>query len=115
MLWSQVFYSIGEIFTALVLLFNADRTRRCNTMLNNIIVGNALLHAVQMLADEKLVFNARNIAFLIGDISVFGFGTLMEGQSNSNRDWLIRCSFTFIGMITFQLFFADSHSMSIFK
>jgi hypothetical protein len=115
MLWSQVFFSIGEVFVALAILFYANVNQPTNVHLNNATIGSALFHAFQMLADEKFALVPRNLAFLIGDLSVVVYFSYMKNQTNTRKDWMIRSFYVAFGTLVFQLFLADTHSASIFR
>jgi hypothetical protein len=114
MIKSQFYYSLSEIFTVMVLLFHADIDRPCYPTLNNIIAGNAMMHSFQMLADEQFTFKPRNVAFLVGDFSVLTFAVMMHGQTNTRKDWIFRLTYASVGIVAFQLFFADVNSTSAF-
>lgn len=119
--YSQLYYSLSELFIFTVAVILVDRTQDLNTYVVNYALGTSLYHMLQLMLDENIIFNpawramGRNIAFLSFDFMYSVVFYHSGGGGNARRRWVFVVATVIINFLLFQFVFADSASNQLLQ
>lgn len=116
---SQLYFTLSELFCQIVAIVHIPANGKTYPFLLTLMAGTALSHIAQLVMDEPWIVTGsvgttfRNFALLSGDIALFfSAWSIMGGRRKANLFNIL--GVCVIKLITFQLFFADKASFSLF-